>query len=167
MPTPDSPSYTDIVSREKRSQMMAGIKGRNTRPEMAVRKGLFRLGFRYRLHARNLPGIPDIVLPKYRAVVFVHGCFWHGHDCHLFKLPAANRDFWQRKIQRNRERDAEVRNQLQQAGWRICTVWECALRGRNRLPIDSVCEQIARWLRGRDGACEFSERTNSRTAQPV
>ncbi len=111
---------------------MSGIRGKNTKPELIVRKALFAQGFRYRLHVKSLPGKPDVVLPKYRTVIFVHGCFWHGHDCRLFKLPASNRAFWRAKIRRNQENDRKAVRALRKDGWRVITVWECALRGPNR-----------------------------------
>src|SRR5690349_10285250 len=98
--------------------MMAGIRGADTRPERAVRSALHRRGFRYRLHARNVPGKPDMVFPAYHAAVFIHGCFWHGHDCRFFRLPDTRREFWERKIGGNRERDLKVRSLLADAGWR-------------------------------------------------
>ena len=91
----------DVVDRKTRSRMMSGIRGKNTRPELLIRKGLHARGFRFRLHDKRLPGKPDLVLPKYSAVIFVHGCFWHGHDCHLFKWPQSRREFWRKKITRN------------------------------------------------------------------
>ncbi len=98
----------DIVAPAVRSRMMAGIRGRNTKPEIFIRKALHARGFRYRLHPRAVPGVPDFTLPRWRAAVFVHGCFWHGHDCPLFRLPGTRPDFWLAKIERNRARDAEV-----------------------------------------------------------
>lgn len=136
----------DIVTPEKRSQMMAGIQGKNTTPELVIRKSLFARGWRYRLHDKRLPGKPDLVFPRLKAVVFVDGCFWHGHDCHLFKMPSSRVDFWAGKIERNRQRDAEVRNRLDELGWRHLTVWECALKGRTRLPITEVIDKVAEWL---------------------
>jgi DNA mismatch endonuclease (patch repair protein) len=130
--------------------MMSGIKGKNTRPELLIRSGLHRLGFRFRLHARDLPGRPDIVLPKYRAVIFVHGCFWHGHDCHLFKWPATRKAFWRRKIDGNIERDRRLRRSLTEGGWRFLVIWECSLKGRTRLDHGEVTVRVARWLRGDD-----------------
>lgn len=111
---------------------MSGIRGKNTKPELAVRKALFAQGFRYRLHVKNLPGKPDIVLPKYRTVIFVHGCFWHGHNCRLFRIPSSNRAFWRAKIRRNQENDRKAVGALRKGGWRVISVWECGLRGRNQ-----------------------------------
>lgn len=125
---------------------MARIKGRNTKPEVVLRKALFSLGLRYQLHQKRLPGTPDLVFPKYRAVVFIHGCFWHGHGCKLFVVPATNRDFWVQKLGRNRSRDQDTFGALRGLGWRVMTVWECALRGRARLPLDVAARKIARWL---------------------
>lgn len=136
----------DVVSKHKRSQMMAGIKGKNTKPEIVVRRVLHKAGFRFRLHVRDLPGKPDIVLPKYNAVIFVHGCFWHGHDCHLFKWPASREEFWRSKISKNSQNDEKACLALQEAGWRILTIWECALKGKTRLSVEEVSEKAARWL---------------------
>lgn len=138
----------DIVTPDIRSRMMSGIRGKNTRPEIVIRKEMFRRGFRYRLHAKELPGKPDIVFPRFRAVVFVHGCFWHGHDCHLFRLPSTRPEFWETKIARNRANDAEAYNALQSADWRAAIVWECAIRGKNAPGIQSVGDSLEQWLRG-------------------
>ena len=140
----------DTVSEAVRSMMMAGIKGKNTKPEMVLRRGLHSLGFRFRLHARDLPGRPDIVLPRYKAVVFAHGCFWHGHDCPLFRLPATRTEFWQAKIEGNRVRDLLVEEKLLESSWRVMTVWECAIRGPGRLPLQDVLDRCAAWLRTGD-----------------
>lgn len=141
------PLMADIVAPEIRSRMMSGIRGTNTKPELVLRKGLHKLGFRFRLHDRSLPGKPDLVFPKYHAVLFAHGCFWHGHDCHLFKWPASRPEFWQTKINRNREVDARSALALTNAGWRLGVVWECALKGKTRLPLDRVLAKCATWLR--------------------
>lgn len=125
---------------------MSGIRGTNTRPELLVRKGLHARGFRYRLHDRHLPGRPDLVFPRYRAVIFVHGCFWHGHDCHLFKWPSTRREFWRRKIEGNREVDALAVKRLRDGDWRVGVVWECALKGKTRLPGDVSTARCANWL---------------------
>ena len=137
----------DIVPADVRSRMMAGIRGTNTKPELLLRKGLHASGFRFRLHDPTLPGKPDIVLPRWRAVIFAHGCFWHGHDCHLFKWPSTRPEFWQTKISRNRSVDARSETALKEAGWRQAVVWECALKGRTRLPLEEVISACAEWLR--------------------
>ncbi len=146
----------DIVPKEVRSRMMAGIGGRNTRPELQVRKGLHAAGFRYRLHDRGLPGRPDIVLPKYRAAIFVHGCFWHGHGCHLFRLPSSNTPFWRHKINTNIERDKRAVVSLGEAGWKVATVWECALKGRTRIGAGEVTAQLAAWLKSGENLIEIA-----------
>lgn len=135
----------DIVSPSVRSRMMAGIKSKNTRPEMLIRRQLHGMGFRYRLHSKQLPGKPDIIFPKYHAVIFVHGCFWHGHDCSLFKWPSSNKEFWKNKINSNRERDISNKQKLQAASWRVAIVWECAIRklgGRDK----GLAQNLADWL---------------------
>ena len=137
----------DIVDEATRSRMMSGIRGKDTRPEMVVRRGLHAMGFRYKLHDGTLPGKPDLVFPARRAVILVNGCFWHGHDCHLFKWPSSRADFWKRKILRNREKDAETLEALYSDGWRVLTVWECALKGSTRLSAGEVVRKAARWLR--------------------
>ena len=136
----------DRVTPDVRSRMMAGIRGKDTQPELAVRSALHARGFRFRLHRRDLPGQPDLVFPKHRAVILVHGCFWHGHDCHLFRWPQTRPDFWQRKISSNVERDRRHCLELRSTGWRVATVWECALKGRERLPISVIAERCAKWL---------------------
>lgn len=118
----------DIVERETRSRMMSGIKGKDTAPEMQVRRFLHSLGFRYRLHVKDLPGRPDIVLPRYRTVIFVHGCFWHWHECRYFKLPATRTEFWKRKLMANRQRDEMNAGQIKLMGWKVLVIHECDLR---------------------------------------
>jgi DNA mismatch endonuclease (patch repair protein) len=126
--------------------MMAGIRGKDTAPELLVRQGLHARGFRFRLHDRNLPGKPDLVFPSRRAVIFVHGCFWHGHDCHLFKWPSSRAEFWREKIEGNTKRDEAAIDALLTAGWRVLTVWECALKGRERRITADVLDEITGWL---------------------
>lgn len=144
---------TDIVDSGTRSRMMSRIGSRDTRIEVSLRKALFARGFRYRKNVRQLPGSPDIVLPKYRAAVFVHGCFWHGHDCSLFRLPASRPVFWRTKIDANRARDARAGSELAELNWRVAVVWECALRGRDRLAGDAVVDTLVAWITdaNRDG----------------
>lgn len=120
---------TDVFPPDKRSAVMRQVKGKNTTPEMKVRKALTGLGARYRLHRADLPGKPDIVMPGRKLAIFVHGCFWHGHDCARgARVPQQNRDYWTAKIDRNRARDAEHRKALSDAGWRVETIWECELK---------------------------------------
>ncbi|MFV3415503.1 very short patch repair endonuclease [Pseudomonas sp. NY15436] len=122
--------FMDIVSREVRSRMMAGIRGSDTLPEMKVRKLLHRQGFRYRLHQRNLPGKPDVVLSRYRVCIFVHGCFWHRHPgCRYATTPKTHEDFWQTKFDQNVKRDLRNRDELLRLGWRVIELWECGIRG--------------------------------------
>lgn len=137
----------DIVSPEQRSRMMSGIRGKDTKPEMMLRRGLHALGFRFRLHDRKLPGTPDLVFPKYHAVILAHGCFWHGHDCHLFRLPGSRTEFWRTKIERNRAVDARTQLALRDAGWCVGTVWECAMRGKGRLSMEEILDACASWLK--------------------
>lgn len=119
---------SDVVSPDVRSRMMAGIKGKNTRPEIQIRKLLFAAGYRFRLHRRDLPGTPDIVMPGKRIAIFVHGCFWHGHQgCKLAKIPSTRTDFWTAKIKANILRDRMAIDKLSLGGWRVLVVWECAV----------------------------------------
>lgn len=131
----------DIVDRKTRSRMMAGIRGSNTQPEKWIRSQLHRRGFRFRLHVVDLPGKPDIVLPRYRSVIMVHGCFWHGHGCHLFKWPATRPAFWRKKIKDTCQRDVNTIRLLKKAGWRVAVAWECEIREQGDL-IDMLCN----WL---------------------
>lgn len=126
---------------------MAAVRGKNTTLELTLRKGLHANGFRFRIHRRDLPGTPDIVLPRYRAVLFAHGCFWHGHSCHLFKVPGTRTDFWMAKIARNQEVDRRAQEALMLEGWRPGVVWECALKGRTRLPPGQAIGLCADWLK--------------------
>lgn len=145
----------DIVDPATRSRMMAGIRSGNTKPELAVRKALHRLGFRYRLHAINAPGRPDLVFPSRHAAVFVNGCFWHGHDCRFFRMPATRQEFWMTKIAANRRRDVIVSERLTQAGWRQLTIWECAIRGRSPSEVSKVIELAAQWIRSKNAKLEL------------
>ena len=137
---------SDIVDAATRSRMMAGIRGKDTSPELTIRRMLHRLGFRYRLHDRRLPGRPDLVFANRRAVIFIHGCFWHGHACPLFRWPATRPEFWRSKIEGNRTRDARAVGRLHADGWRCLTIWECALKGTNRLDTDKLAAAVAIWL---------------------
>lgn len=139
---------TDIVSPEVRSRMMSANRRRDTKPELTVRRFLHAAGFRYRLDVRKLPGSPDIVLARYRAAIFVHGCYWHRHsDCRYATTPKSNVDFWQEKFERNVERDRRAIDRLLDDGWRVATVWECAVR---RKEPDETLPILADWIRGRE-----------------
>lgn len=127
--------------------MMAGIRGKDTKPELIIRRGLHARGFRYRLHDGKLPGKPDLVFSSRQAVILIHGCFWHGHDCDLFRWPGSRIEFWREKITRNRERDACNLDQLAAAGWRVLVLWECSLKGRVSRPAAEIIDAAARWLR--------------------
>lgn len=134
----------DIVNETVRSRMMASIRGQNTRPEMTVRRFLHGKGFRYRLHVRSLPGSPDLVLPKYKLVIFVHGCFWHRHaGCRYATVPDQNCEKWQHKFEQNVARDQRNIDHLLESGWRVIVVWECGLRtAESRTHLDSLLELI-------------------------
>jgi DNA mismatch endonuclease (patch repair protein) len=148
---------TDLVSPQVRSRIMSAIRGKNTKIEIGVRKALFNLGYRYRLHAGSLPGKPDIVLPKHHAVIFVNGCFWHGHDCSLFRLPKTNTAFWRHKITTNRKGDTKALQELGAMGWRTFTVWECSLRRKDVNQVAAVCRRLDRWIRSRSQMGETRE----------
>lgn len=127
---------TDVFSPEKRSSVMRQVKGRNTTPELTVRRALTKLGARFRLHRRDLPGAPDIVLPGRKLAIFVHGCFWHGHDCPRgARQPKQNDAYWVAKIGRNRERDGETQAKLAALGWRVAVIWECDLKDEGALTM--------------------------------
>ncbi len=146
----------DIVDKATRSRMMAGIKGRNTKPELVLRRALHARGFRYRLHAKNVTGRPDLVLPRYRAVIFVHGCFWHRHvGCRYTTTPATRPEFWQAKFSANVARDIAVRDSLLESGWRVATVWECALRRPEQ--VEAVARLLSDWLRTEMADIEIGE----------
>ncbi|WP_407353491.1 very short patch repair endonuclease [Luteimonas sp. R10] len=140
----------DVLTPAQRRLNMSRIRGRDTRPEMTIRRGLHACGFRYRLQDRALPGRPDLVFPRHRAVIFVHGCFWHGHDCPLFKLPGTRRGFWEAKITSNRTRDERAVAALLEQRWRVATVWECSLRGTGKLGGDEVIRLCQAFLLSRE-----------------
>lgn len=136
----------DVVDEQTRSRMMAGIRGKDTKPELALRRALHARGFRYRIHADNVPGKPDLIFPKFRAVIFVHGCFWHRHEgCRFATTPSTRPDFWQTKFAANVARDIAVRGVLAREGWRVATVWECALRKMEQTSM--TADRLAAWLR--------------------
>lgn len=138
----------DVLTAEQRRLNMSNIRGRDTKPEMLIRRGLHARGLRYRLQDRGLPGRPDLVFPKYRAVVLVHGCFWHGHTCPMFRLPGTRAEFWTAKIDANRARDSRASEALAIRGWRVLTIWECSLRGTARWPVEDLLDASVAFIRG-------------------
>ncbi len=141
---------TDTVSRETRSRMMSAVRAKNTKPELDIRRRLFAMGFRYRLHVKGLPGTPDVVFPKYRSVVFVNGCFWHYHGCHLSSLPVTRRSWWKKKLKGNANRDSKAMSALQELDWRVLVIWECGYRrpNINRMKaLDKVASRAANFLK--------------------
>lgn len=136
----------DTVSPKQRSKMMSGIKSHDTKPELIVRKALFKRGFRYRLHSTNLPGKLGVVLPKYKTVIFVHGCFWHMHDGKLFKWPKSNEAFWKEKLSRNKQRDEENKIWLTSDGWKVLTIWECSLKGKLEKDLEKLFYTVSNWI---------------------
>jgi len=141
-----APSLTnvpmDTISQAQRSELMSRIRSKDTKPELAVRSILHRLGYRFRLHRKDLPGRPDIVLPRHHKAVLVHGCFWHGHTCRLASKPKSNTGYWSEKILKNKERDARNLNALKEAGWSVLELWECDVR-----KMDGLEEQLAAFMK--------------------
>ena len=149
----------DTVDKETRSRIMSSVGQKDTGPETLLRSALHTAGLRYRLHDRRLPGSPDLVFPRYRAVIFVHGCYWHSHGCCKSTVPKSRREFWEDKFRANRERDERNVTLLRKRGWRVLTVWECALIGKHALPLDEVTKQIRGWLIGQENFEQVSGRT--------
>lgn len=139
----------DVHTPEIRSKNMRAIRSANTKPELKIRKALYAAGFRYRLHGKGLPGKPDIVLPKYKTVILVHGCFWHGHNCRYFKVPETRSEFWLNKIRANQTNDLKVIQQLNLSGWHVIQVWECETRPSGA-GADQIANTIANLLTQRD-----------------
>lgn len=145
---------TDIVDKHTRSRMMAGIGSKDTKPELVLRRALHARGFRFRLHVKHLPGRPDLVFPKHRAVVFVHGCFWHRHaGCRFATTPASRPEFWATKFRANSTRDNVICAKLLEIGWRVAIVWECALRRAEQ--AESTAEILANWLVSEESRIEI------------
>jgi len=145
----------DRLSREQRSKNMSSIRSKDTQPEMAIRRGLHARGFRYRLHSSAFAGKPDLVLSKYHAVIWIHGCYWHGHDCGEVKLASSNKAYWVPKIETNRSRDIRNRVAVDSAGWRHLTVWECSFRRKGSIVLDEVLSLVERWLLSNSSSAEL------------
>lgn len=154
----------DVVSPETRSRMMARIGPKDSDIELFIRRALHARGYRFRLHARNLPGRPDILFPRYRAVIQVHGCFWHQHDCSLFRLPSTNTDLWKTKLDENRARDLRTKAQLESLGWRVLEIWECSIRNQTKEGQGQVINQTAAWLNSYACSAAISGASLSETA---
>lgn len=136
----------DVHDPETRSRNMAAVRSRDTKPEMMIRTALHASGLRYRLNVRDLPGKPDIVLPRHSAVVFVHGCFWHRHECDLFRWPESRTEFWRDKLDGNAARDIAAAEALEKAGWRRAVIWECALKGRKKPDFQNTMQRLIAWI---------------------
>lgn len=146
----------DTVDKATRSKIMASVGQKDTGAELLLRCQLHRIGLRYRLHDRKLPGSPDLVFPRFRAVIFVHGCYWHAHGCYRSTVPKTRRDFWTKKFEDNKERNERKIRQLLEESWRVLIVWECALVGKTSRPIDHIAEEVSVWLNGSDARGEIS-----------
>lgn len=136
----------DIFTKEKRSKVMSAIKSKDTKPEVRLRKALFNRGFRYLLHTKELDGKPDIYLKRYNAVIFFHGCFWHGHCCKAGALPKTRTEFWKNKLESNKYRDLKIITNLQHKGLRTLIIWGCSFRGKGRYHFNSVVNKVIEWI---------------------
>jgi len=141
----------DILTPDQRTYNMRNVKSRDTTPELLIRKSLHAKGLRYKLHAKNLPGTPDLVFTKYKTVVFVHGCFWHRHNCHKTSVPASRIEFWEKKFNDNTTRDKMNIKYLSDLGWRVLIIWECALKGQTKLPLVFLIEAAVNFIKNDSG----------------
>lgn len=148
----------DTVDKETRSRIMSSVGRKDTGPETLLRSALHKIGLRYRLHDRKLPGSPDLVFPKYHAVIFVHGCYWHSHGCYRSTVPKSRREFWLAKFAANKERDRRDIGRLIDEGWRVLIVWECSLVGKTAYPSPQVAADVAEWLQGDEMSGTMSSR---------
>jgi DNA mismatch endonuclease (patch repair protein) len=146
----------DTVDKSTRSYIMSRVGQKDTGPEILLRSSLHTAGLRYRLHDRRLPGSPDLVFPRFHTVVFVHGCYWHSHGCYRSTVPKSRQDFWLEKFEANRSRDERNLRLLREGGWRVLTIWECALRGKTAKTCFDVAEAVKTWLVSSDGVGEIA-----------
>ncbi len=137
----------DKFDKKTRSRVMASVKNKNTKPEVNIRKALFAKGLRYKIHNKNLPGCPDLVFPKYKAVIFIHGCFWHNHDCKHGQLPSTNVAFWKEKLEKNEKRDRRSIVELKDIGWKVKVIWLCQLKNRKNFKSEDAIIEIIEWLK--------------------
>lgn len=135
------------LNKLTRSRMMAAVKNKNTLPELNIRKALFAKGLRYRMHLKAFPGKPDLIFPKYKSVIFINGCFWHKHDCHLSKIPETNKEFWTHKLNENKQRDRKNIKEIQQMGWRVKTIWLCALKNKKAFADEEDLQEVVNWIK--------------------
>ena len=156
----------DTVDKKTRSHIMSSVGQKDTGPETLLRSALHKAGLRYRLHDRKLSGSPDLVFPGFRAVIFVHGCYWHSHGCYKSTIPKSRREFWENKFSTNRARDERNVVLLRERGWRVMIVWECILVGKQAMPRDGVMEYVRGWLTGM-GECSGVSENLPRTIAPV
>ncbi len=155
---------TDTVDKVTRSRIMSSVQSKNTKLELEVRHRLFAMGFRYRLHVNKLPGTPDLVFPKYRSIVFIHGCFWHYHGCHLSSIPKTRSSWWKKKLEDNAKRDSAVLFELQELGWRVLLIWECGFRKpkiKRSEALDAISLRAAGFLNSRHKFFEIPHLKNS------
>jgi len=138
---------TDVHSKKIRSKNMAAIKGKNTKPEIKIAEALCKRKIKFKTHVKELPGNPDFVLKDFGAVIFVHGCFWHEHHCHLFHWPSTRKNFWKEKIHKNLLRDRRNERLLKQEGWWILKIWECALKGKKKIDFNILMDRVENWIR--------------------
>lgn len=137
----------DIVDKQTRSKMMAGIRGKNTKPELKIAEALRKRKIKFKTHVKELPGNPDFVLKDFGAVILVHGCFWHEHHCHLFHWPSTRKKFWKEKIHKNLLRDRKNEQLLKQDGWWVLKIWECTLKGKKKMDFDVLMDKVEYWIR--------------------
>lgn len=151
---------TDVLTPEQRRKCMSSVQRKDTSPELVLRSIIHKSGLRYRLHRKNLPGTPDIVFPRFKAVLFVHGCYWHSHGCYKSTVPKSRQEFWKKKFDANKERDVRNVEALLKLGWRVMTVWECALKGKKSLPDSDISDLIKTWLLSSEQVSELPENYN-------
>lgn len=151
----------DRVDSIIRSQMMAAVKSHNTKPELLIRSLLHKKGFRFRLHVKELPGKPDIVLPKYRSVILINGCFWHGHEnCRFFKIPSTRTEFWEEKIYKNKINDSKAIAKLLAENWRVCVIWQCKIR-ESKKDLTALADTISNFITGKEAFLELRDNFNT------
>ena len=146
---------TDKVTSQQRSKMMSAIKGKNTKPEIVIRKILYSEGYRYRLHVNSVIGNPDIVIRKLKTAIFINGCFWHGHDCPLFTIPKTRSDFWKQKIESNIKRDSENMQKLQDSGWKVVIIWGCSMKGKIHLSLEDLSRMVLEALKSNESIVQI------------